>query len=198
MLSEVVNALFLTFLATDYLIASNQELDAQPFNRSGSYPAARILFKPQNLFAAICVVVCNAVDRLSGLADWMQTALHKFLHAPKIIMVAFMYILVLYWDCRRLVHREDLSVTAFLRNVGVAFCYVLPVYPFLAVLISCGFFILLTIFDMLRINADILNWPIYYGTLYGPFSFVYWKVKRNISEERMSLPRSHGRKLGSA
>ncbi|KAL7581159.1 hypothetical protein ACA910_005949 [Epithemia clementina (nom. ined.)] len=199
MISEILNALFLTYLATEYLVISNQQLDRP--SPQQQWKAGRQLLKHHNVAAALLVLLCNLVERFSGFSSslvWIQAGLQQFLHAPKILLVAFLYMITLYWDCRRVV--RHLPLPAFVRQVGLAFCYVLPVYPALAVLISCGFFFLLTILDLLRIDANFLNWPIYYGTLYGPFSFVYWKVKRSVVEERTFLPMSQqqgGRRLGN-
>ena len=191
MIAEIVNALFITYLATEYLAFSDQSKD------QGDQWIGRILLKSHNVIAALCIVVWNVTERVSGFADGARNIFHGFLHAPKIILVAILYMIVLYLDCRR-VSRNQLSLGTYLLKVGLAFCYVLPVYPFLAVLISCGFFFLLTIIDLLRINAALLNWPVYYGTLYGPFSFIYWKVKRSVLEDRLFLPTSsEGRRLGS-
>lgn len=201
MISEIVNALFLTYLATEYLIITN------PHHARGQQWTVQQLGKPHNLAAIIGVLICNVVERLLGFSVlFVHTVLHRFLHAPKIVLVAVFYLIALYVDCRRCVSvlpQNKLTLSAFCREVGRGFCYVLPVYPFLAVLISCGFFCALTILDLLNMDATILNWPIYYGTLYGPFSLVYWKVKRRLVEDRSSLPlmssapASKGRTLAS-
>ena len=66
----------------------------------------------------------------------------------------------------------------FIRQLLQSFCRLLPVYPFLAVLISFGFLFLITTFETLHLPLEILNMPIYYGTLYGPLGLMYWDVKK--------------------
>ena len=42
--------------------------------------------------------------------------------------------------------------------------------------------------EALGLPTEVLNWPIYYGTLYGPFSCVYFRVKKGVEDERGALP----------
>mmetsp|Transcript_4218 Transcript_4218/g.5551 ORF Transcript_4218/g.5551 Transcript_4218/m.5551 type:complete len:195 (-) Transcript_4218:191-775(-) len=192
-ISEISNALLLTYLATEYLVASNR-LDV----RQSADWAAQLL-KPRNVLAGLVVAALNLVERFSGAFDRIDVFFHAFFHAPKIIFAGSLYMVALYIDCSKVNHKSYLPVRLYLGKVGVAFCYVLPVYPFLAVLISFGFLCIITIFDLLRINPEFLQWPIYYGTLYGPFSFVYWKVKRSVVDDQSSLPSSSaGRRLGNS
>ena len=110
------------------------------------------------------------------------------MHLPKVAFAALAYNVALYFDCKRA--QPVLTVKTFLPIVGKAFLRVLPAYPFLAIVISFGFMILINIFEALHLNLDLLNWPIYYGTLYGPFSFVYYKVKERVVDESFNtLPR---------
>lgn len=195
MLSEVVNALFLTYLATEYLV-SNQESHAP---LQGRHLAWRDYWqRPRYLMPSAIVLVINVVERLSIGTTTASRVLHQFLHIPKILFAAASYVLVLYYDCRRV--QSSLAVGPFLRQVGWAFLYVLPVYPFLAVLISFGFLLVINVFEFLHLDEQILNMPIYYGVMYGPFSFVYWRVKEKMIQERNILPFSStvgGRVLGT-
>jgi hypothetical protein len=50
----------------------------------------------------------------------------------------------------------------------------------LAVLISFIFMFVISIWDFLKLPEEWLQWPIYYGTLYGPFVYVYCTVKRQV------------------
>ena len=192
MLSEILNALILTYLATDYLLSNQQSHALQ--SRSAVF--LRDWKHPRYLLPCAVVLTVNVVERLLGTAGTtLGEVFHRFLHAPKILFAAACYIIVLYYDCRRV--QTSLQVIPFLRQVGLAFLYVLPVYPFLAVLISFGFLLIINIFEALHIDEQILNWPIYYGVLYGPFSFVYWRVKEKVVQERNSLPSTMGRVLGT-
>ena len=81
---------------------------------------------------------------------------------------------------RRHYHRLVLPCHAFLPRVGRSFVRVLPAYPFLAVLISFVFMFVISIWEFFNLPERWLQWPIYYGTLYGPFVYVYCTVKRQI------------------
>jgi hypothetical protein len=190
MISEVLNALFLTYIVTEYLLASNLD------HMSRDVDWSKRILQRHNIIAALILAMINVLERITGAADIAKDLFQGFIHAPKIVFAAICYIFALRVDCRKVA--PHLGWKAFLYKVLIAFLYVLPVYPALAVLISFGFLIVINIFEVLHLNEDILNWPIYYGTLYGPFSFVYWKVKGDILEERTTLPSStsQGRRLG--
>jgi hypothetical protein len=183
MLSEVVNALLLTFLATEYLLIG----DSTTKFPSSYETWKRIWISRRNRALVISAIIINVFDRISGIASAAEELFQGALHIPKIVFAAIAYIIALYVDCRRkfpLLHfwRE------FLPRVLKAFCYVLPVYPFMAVVISFGFLLVINLFEFLHIPLEYLNMPIYYGTLYGPFSLVYWRVKEEFDQRRNSLP----------
>jgi hypothetical protein len=85
------------------------------------------------------------------------------------------FFLTLYWDCRRNNQAAAAAAAAtttwsdqyFLKLLVQSFCRLLPIYPFLAVIISFGFLFVITVFERLHLPMEILNMPIYYGTLYG-------------------------------
>jgi len=198
MISEVVNALFLTILATEYLLQSSDVSSGRGRGDDSDDSSSRFFRTSSNkkalsLFACAfaVVVIVNVVDRISGATHFVSELLDGFLHLPKVAFVAFAYLFALYLDCRwncsgggatgatsTRSGSSSFRHGRFWKFVGTSFLYVLPVYPFLAVLISFGFLVVIRVFELLHLPLDVLNWPIYYGTLYGPFSFVYWKVKR--------------------
>jgi hypothetical protein len=135
------------------------------------------------LFATILI---NVFDRVTGAYALFQELIDEFLHLPKVIFAAVLYIITLYVDCLRI--HPDLQLHLYLLRVGMAFLKVAPLYPFLAVLISFGFLFVISAFEALRLPLEWLNMPIYYGTLYGPFSLVYFNVKRAVIQEHFSLP----------
>ena len=181
MISEAVNALFLTYLFTEYLIASNVDIRRSNWQQR--------LLQRQNIYALFVVVILNVLDRMTGAAAIVNELLQGFLHLPKILFAAGVYIVALYIDCRRVAHHLDF-VRDFWPKVAIAFLYVLPVYPFLAVLISFVFLFVINLWEFLKLPEEWLNMPIYYGTLYGPFSVVYFKVKQRVVEEMNTLPTS--------
>jgi hypothetical protein len=190
MISEVVNALFLTYLATEYLVATNNDSNNNSNRRSDVFAFwPNRLFQKHIVAAAVTVCVVNLLDRLTGATIFANGLFHGFLHVPKIIFAAVCYVVTLYADCQR-VSRNKLALRVFMQRVGWAFLAVLPAYPFLAVMISFGFLLVINLFEFFELPLEWLNWPIYYGTLYGPFSFCYWKVKQRVVQDRNTLPSS--------
>ena len=177
MISEIANALFLTYLATEYVLVTQLDVRASWIDR---------LKQQRNIVVAGGVSLLNVLDRVTGAAHSLNDALSNFLHIPKIALVLLAYLGALYVDCRK-VHRQ-LTTQRFAKAVGLAFLYVLPVYPFLAVLFSFGFFVVIVVWESLNLPDEWLNAPVYYGTLYGPISLVYWRTKKQIVQEQTTLP----------
>lgn len=182
MISEVLNAIFLTYLATEYHLQHS----ATEYHGRQQSSLWSTFTRESTVGGFLVLATVNVVDRYSGAADFLKQLLERFLHVPKIVLVAFAYIMGLYMDCRRLDRKLDLS--RYLRYLRLAFFQLLPLYPLLAVVISFGFLLLINLFEFLKLPLELLNMPIYYGTLYGPFSMIYFNVKRRLMEERSSLP----------
>jgi hypothetical protein len=116
----------------------------------------------------------------ASLVEWIHAKLSQFIHVPRIVVAISSFVLTLYWDCRRNNHFSTITSNQhsagatttwsdqhFLKLLVQSFCRLLPIYPFLAVIISLGFLLVITIFERLHLPLEILNMPIYYGTLYG-------------------------------
>ena len=184
MLSEVVNALFVTYLATEIQLAADDQTSTDRVQH--------VLHSKVTQAISIGVLIVNLAVRLhihvsgSTLLSAASSAVSFASHAPKVLFAAIAYVVALYFDCRR--SKKDLAVGDFLKSVGVQFCRVAPVYPFLAVMISFVFLFIISAFEALHLPLELLNMPIYYGTLYGPFSWIYYMVKKRIVESSSSLP----------
>jgi hypothetical protein len=184
MLSEVVNALFVTYLATEIQLAADDPTSTDRVQH--------VLQSKVTQAITIGVVIVNLAVRLhihisgAALLSAASSAASFASHAPKVLFAAMAYIVALYFDCRR--SKKDLAVGEFLISVGVQFCRVAPVYPFLAVMISFVFLFIISAFEALHLPLELLNMPIYYGTLYGPFSWIYYMVKKRVVESSSSLP----------
>ena len=147
MISEIVNALLITYIGTEYLLQDGNITKRK--SQAFAYLAA----------AAVGV---NIFDRVTGAAAVINNLLDGFLHLPKVGFAAVAYVVALYVDCKK--RNPVLTVNTFLPLVGKAFLRVLPAYPFLAVVISFGFMLLINLFEALHLDLALLNWPIYYGT----------------------------------
>lgn len=192
MFSEVVNAIVLTYFASEYLIADHhhqsftqQQLryDHDPSGDSDQRRRRRLLYY---VTVFVTVGMVNVLDRVSGAQQVANNLLEGLLHIPRLLFVAVTYMITLYWDVKR--NAPLLHPRIFLSKVGWAFVAVLPAYPFMAVLISFVFLFVVNLWEALHLPMDLLNAPIYYGTLYGPFAWVYIYVKRQVLEEATSLP----------
>lgn len=188
MISEVVNSLFLTYLASEYLVAESKNLPRRVHHESilgglADFVRGRILYLGT---VSLVVIIVNIFDHFSGSKDFVNNLLEGFFHLPKVLFAALAYIICLYFDIRR--RAPLLQVPAFLAKVGWAFLKVLPAYPFLAVLISFIFLFVINIWEALGLPLEWLNAPIYYGTLYGPFAWVYVHVKQQVLQEVSALP----------
>ena len=221
MISEVCNAIVLTYLASEYLISEQQHTqDGGSYSkRSSSSSSAAVgasrfqqyqqrqRIKTTLMFVVPIIIVINILDRVSGAMETMNQLLDGFLHLPRAIFAATLYIIALYVDVTILNRKVTSTATTttpatttidgvastsssttpiqvplkfFLKQVLVAFMYILPAYPFMAVVISFVFMFVINIFEALNLPLEYLNAPIYYGTLYGPFAWVYVHVKQKI------------------
>jgi len=176
MFLEAVNSVFLTFLATEYLL-SDDRTTLHHLRATFTSQHSRAL---QYSFVAVLSIniLVNFHAASVALAEWIHDKLVTLVHLPRIIVAICSFLLALYWDCRqkyRLNSKNRLSPAAvapwsnryFFRQVLQSLCRLLPVYPFLAVVISFGFLFVISAFERLHLPIEILNMPIYYGTLYG-------------------------------
>ncbi len=203
MFSEVVNALFLTFLATEYHLATLSShppnshdhplTTTGPVGTMGHITTRLTRLQPHYATYAVLASLVALVNLTEHLAQ--DSAAHRafhlltarLLHVPRVLLAAILYVLVLYVDCQRIHRHRGRSPVPhhrFLRHVLKAFLYVAPIYPLLAITISFAFLFLLTAFERLGLSPQWLNTPIYYGTLYGPFSYMYFHVKRYIVRQQ--------------
>ena len=171
MLLEAVNSVFFTFLITEFLLCYDQTSSlhrlATTIKSSHSH---------QLRYAFVAVVFVNTLANFhETFAGWIHnvTTLSR---VPRIVVAIASFLLALYWDCRRINDAKDQighaaaapwSNRNFFRQLLQSSCRLLPVYPFLAVVISFGFLFVISIFERLHLPLEILNIPIYYGTLYG-------------------------------
>eukprot|EP00397_Hematodinium_sp_SG-2012_P067705 GEMP01106152.1.p1 GENE.GEMP01106152.1~~GEMP01106152.1.p1 ORF type:complete len:198 (+),score=21.27 GEMP01106152.1:135-728(+) len=98
-------------------------------------------------------------------------------HATVIGPAYFGYIL---WRCRR----EGCSYRESFRIIGVSVLQCIVIFPIVSVLLACCFLVIDSIVLFLHFPDSFLNWPIYYGVLYGPFSATYILTMREIRARR--------------
>ena len=176
MLSEVINALFVTFLATEYI----GEIDARRAYADRSTRFAPLAQRRIGIVFSIVLFV-NIFDSLTGIGSMLHALLEALYHIPKVFVVMFFYIVSLYMDCLYTLRQHHQSFSFwrnFLPRVIRLFICIRPVYPILAVGISFIFLFLISLFELLRIPTDVLNAPIYYGLWYLVWSLLLYLLPR--------------------
>lgn len=188
MLLEAVNSVFITFLATEYLLLNNDD-DVTTRNNSSFQQNSSIFHKLTAAFISqhsrplqysfLLVLSINIFVHFHGvgvaLSEWVHDRVESFFRIPRVIVAICSFLLALYLDCRQKYKHNSRNQSSpapwsngyFFRQLVQSFCRLLPVYPFLAVVISFGFLFLITAFEKLHLPVQVLNMPIYYGTLYG-------------------------------
>jgi len=222
-IAEVFNALLITYVATEYNLSTSSTNKKNDSENKNFFSIKTFLSARHNHIILLIVTTVNIVDKIlllteSHTAILVKQLFERLLHAPKIVLAALLYIIVLYMDCLRHINttttslstnantattnlynnnnnnarKQLLPIRRFLKCVGIKFLKVLPVYPLLVIFISFIFMVVISLLEHLHLPLEWLNWPIYYGTLYGPFSCVYFQVKEmiimEIEEKRYFIP----------
>jgi len=205
MILEAVNSVCLTYLATEFLLNNND------YNTTSAQHGTNILLlqsiktfisqQSRPIQCTFVTVICiNIFVYCHGAGQIILDYIHyKLFHIPRILLAVCSFMIALYWDCRHKYlqnsRNNQSNSTApwsnryFIKQLVQSFIRLLPVYPFLAVVISFNFLFVIILFEKLHLPSDILNAPIYYGTLYGPCMLMYWDVKKTVVRSGNVLPR---------
>jgi hypothetical protein len=129
------------------------------------------------LLLSVCAVLVFIVLKFVILLDNDSSAffLHHQ-HAFRVFLAMSGFLILCYCDVKRLA--PDTTLAEFGSSVAFALAYVGPMIPFIAIAISTAFMVALSLLEWVGIDPHILNSAIFYGTIYGPFAFVYWEVKK--------------------
>ena len=200
MIQEVCNALLITYVASEYLLLSSHNNN----NNSTTTEIVRTIVTQKGFIGLLSVIlflnillVPSNVAKVTRATDTVNKAFHWFLHLPRIIFAIFTFLIALYVDCSKQNNtnnttysssRVAITIPKFLLVVLQSFLYMLPIYPFLAALVSFGFLFIITTFEFFHWPLEYLNNPIYYGTLYGPLSLIYWNVKKRLLIHQEHIP----------
>ena len=126
-INEIVNALFLTYIGTEYLLVSSY---SGKHNNSNNNNGIWSILQSHKLITLV-VIGINVTIKMQTIVTT------EALWHVRVGLAAVGYIVGLYFDCRK--SNRKLTIRQFLKHVSIAFCRVFPVYPFLAVLISFVF-----------------------------------------------------------
>jgi len=220
MLLELINSIFVTFVATECLLVnSNDNTSISIDSNQHRQPLLRLFLRYTRRFSRTLQVLTLIVALINlfvhfhdsgvALSKWIKANVEIF-HIPRIVAAIVTFLIALWWDCRRIViasaakksrdtdngNNTPSSVWSnnyFLGQLVKSFCRTLPIYPFAAVIISFMCLFVITLFEDLHIDTEILNGPIYYCTLYGPLMMIYWDVKgkfaKTVINGEIILPR---------
>ena len=139
-------------------------------------------------YAAVAALAAN----LLRLAPSMSPVLGL---KHKVPLVATLYVATLYVDTR-----GQLGRTEVLSQIVDATFRLLPIFPLLSVAFAFAFLGLGELCEHVLGMSDAsisawLNQPIYYDVLYGPFAFVYVRVKAVAGRTHTLLPTTAVRSL---
>lgn len=104
----------------------------------------------------------------------------------KVFISAISYPAMCFADFRR--SSPHLRPLEFLAMIPRALLMTALLFPVLSVLVSLVLLILCGIVELMGYDPHILNMPIYYGVLYGPFITFYWSLKRKFLSSLSELP----------
>ena len=116
-----------------------------------------------------------------------KTFRERFFSKSVVVLSFYVHVFdALYVD---VVYQKKLGGIEFVREVLDAAVALLPLFPFFSIGIAFIFLEVGELFEHYHIPTESLNQPIYYGVLYGPFAYVYVRVKR-VAKVSTILPRS--------
>ena len=170
-MSVTIFSFFASFVI-QYIYEINRKIDENNNNNESKYLYyGKKLYKPF-LSSVMFFVAMSIHDHKGG--DAYLTFIFNF------CIICLIFSVGAYYDVRREI--SSLSIEIFLSTVWDGIKWLLPVFPFLMVLFSTLFFIIVCIFEVFHMNKyeHYLNYPIYHGTLYGPTAFLYVYVKKKL------------------
>uniref|UniRef100_A0A7S1JBD1 Uncharacterized protein n=1 Tax=Eutreptiella gymnastica TaxID=73025 RepID=A0A7S1JBD1_9EUGL len=94
----------------------------------------------------------------------------------RVFVIVAAYYGLCYWDVKRT--RPGITHGQFARYFLVAAAKSLLLMPVVTIVIATIFLVIVTALQQAHLPTAWLNWPIYYGALYGPASAVYFFTRR--------------------
>lgn len=125
---------------------------------------------------ALILVISSSAAVLSGLflfSDLKEVLISTFWR--KVSFAAVMYPLACFADLRRRV--PQLQPRQLLKIMPLSLLMTAALFPVVMLVIAMAFLLLCAGLDTVGVDPHILNWPIYWGVLYGPFATFYWDLK---------------------
>ena len=149
---------FLASFVIQYIYEINRKIDENNNNNESKYLYyGKKLYKPF-LSSVMFFVAMSIHDHKGG--DAYLTFIFNF------CIICLIFSVGAYYDVRREI--SSLSIEIFLSTVWDGIKWLLPVFPFLMVLFSTLFFIIVCIFEFFHMNKyeHYLNYPIYFPRIF--------------------------------
>ena len=115
---------------------------------------------------------------LLGFEEWAEGGL-----PVRVAVVVGAYYALCYVDVKQ--RRPDLNAHDFLAHFLAASAKTLLLLPAATVAVATAFLVLVTLLEAVGLPTAWLNWPIYYGALYGPSCLVYFFTKRQVMSSKI-------------
>ena len=193
---ELWNSLCLTLLASELTL----RLDRQTTTLEPWFSTRRNWFGvwllPNIVFVGVRFIsrASTAVDEFlhnAGVALSFVSVLLKS-SAARALVVAAAFAGTLWLSLTRTHAGQALTPLDFVRILMVSVLESLPILPIIAVGISFAFLVLVSLCQSIALPTSWLNWPIYFGVLYGPFATIFFVARRRFSRSTRTsslLPR---------
>jgi hypothetical protein len=101
----------------------------------------------------------------------------------RIVVIASAYYALSLWDVRR--RKPDMTHAEFAGHFITATAKSLLLLPLATVVVAATFLALVTVVEGAGLSSAWLNWPIYYGALYGPFCTIYYFARQQALSARL-------------
>ena len=192
---ELWNSLCLTLLASELTLRLDTATTLEAwFSTRRNWFGVWLL--PNIVFVGVRFIsrASTAVDEFlhnAGVALSFVSVLLKS-SAARALVVAAAFAGTLWLSLTRTHAGQALTPLAFARILIVSVLESLPILPIIACIVAFSFLVLVSLCQWLALPTSWLNWPIYFGVLYGPFATIFFVARRRFSRSTRTsslLPR---------
>jgi len=121
--------------------------------------------------------VLQTFDWVVHLPWWLVQKMGLSVTGTKVLAGACGYAALLSCDVSRFA--PYLTAFQIVKLVSISLCTMAPIIPMFAVLISTVLLFIISFSEnILHVDPEIFDAPIFYGVIYGPFAFLYYYAKR--------------------
>lgn len=124
------------------------------------------------LLGSICALLALFFRFVVGIND---DILHHT-EALKEVCAMFAFALLTYVDIKRM--NPYFTASSLVEEISRAFPLMMSMYPLLILVVGLLFLAIASLMETLNLETAVLNLPVYYGIIYGPFFHLYYHVKK--------------------